>query len=138
MIVAIIPARGGSKRIKKKNITSFLGKPIISYSIKVAIRSKIFDKIIVSTDSNEIINISKKYGAEVLFKRPKNLSGDYVGTREVISHAAKWLKKNVSKPKYICCLYPTAPLINILDLKNSYKKIKFNKEGYVFSATKFS
>tara|TARA_Y100001970_G_C14203217_1_gene842392 strand:- start:707 stop:1390 length:684 start_codon:yes stop_codon:yes gene_type:complete len=138
MIVAIIPARGGSKRIKKKNIKLFLGKPIISYSIKAAIRSKIFDKIIVSTDSNQIMSISKKYGAEVLFKRPKNLSGDYVGTREVISHAAKWLKKNISKPKYICCLYPTAPLINGLDLKNSYKKIKLNKRGYVFSATKFS
>ncbi len=138
MIIAVIPARGGSKRIKKKNIKLFLGRPIISYSIKAAINSKIFDRVIVSTDCNKTMIVSKKYGAEILFQRPKSLSGDYVGTREVVSHAASWLNKNISKPKFICCLYPTAPLLNVSDLKKSYKIIKSNKWKYVFSASKFS
>ena len=138
MIIAVIPARGGSKRIKKKNIKMFLGKPIISYSIKTAIRSNIFDKVIVSTDCKKTMRIAKKYGAEVLFKRPKFLSGDYVGTREVISHAAGWFNKNILKPKLICCLYPTAPLLKISDLKNSFKIINSNKWRYVFAASKFS
>ena len=98
MIIAVIPARGGSKRIKKKNIKLFLGRPIISYSIKAAINSKIFDRVIVSTDCNKTMIVSKKYGAEILFQRPKSLSGDYVGTREVVSHAASWFNKYISKP----------------------------------------
>ena len=89
MIIAVIPARGGSKRIKKKNIKKFLNRPIISYPIKEIQRSKLFDKIIVSTDNKEITKISKKIGAEVLFRRPKKLSGDYATTQEVIIHAAQ-------------------------------------------------
>lgn len=138
MIVAIIPARIGSKRIKKKNIKSFLGHPIISYSIKSAQKSKIFDKIIVSTDSNIIGNIAKKYGAEFLFKRPKKFSGDKVSTGKVILHAIKWLSKNLKKPNYVCCIYPTAPLMNHEDLIKSFKKMKSKKWNYIFSATKNS
>jgi len=138
MIVAIIPARGGSKRIKKKNIKNFLGKPIISYPIKEAIKAKIFDKIIVSTDSNQIMKISKKYGAKILFRRPKNLSGDKIGTREVVSHAINWLDKNLKKPKIICCIYPTSPLIKAKDLISSFKKIKNSRWNYVIGATRFS
>jgi N-acylneuraminate cytidylyltransferase len=138
MIVAIIPARIGSKRIKKKNIKLFLGRPIISYSIKSAQKSKIFDKIIVSTDSNIIGNIAKKYGAEFLFKRPKSLSGDSVNTRKVILHAIKWLSKNFKKPNIVCCIYPTAPLMSHEDLIKSFKKIKSKKWNYIFSATKNS
>ena len=136
MIVAIIPARIGSKRIKKKNIKLFLGQPIISYSIKTAKKSKIFDKIIVSTDSNIIGNIARKYGADFLFKRPKKLSGDKVSTGKVILHAIKWLSKNIKKPRLICCIYPTAPLMNHDDLIKSFKKIKSKKWNYIFSATK--
>jgi pseudaminic acid cytidylyltransferase len=136
MIVAIIPARSGSKRIKKKNIKLFLGEPIISYSIKSAKKSKIFDKIIVSTDSNKIGNIAKKCGAEFLFKRPKKLSGDTISTRKVILHAINWISKNIKKPSFICCIYPTAPLLNYDDLIKSFKMIKSKKWNYIFSATK--
>ena len=138
MIVAIIPARIGSKRIKKKNIKLFLGRPIISYSIKLAKKSKIFDKIIVSTDSSLIGKIARKYGADFLFKRPKRLSGDKVSTRKVILHAIEWLSKNIKKPTLICCIYPTAPLMNREDLIKSYKQMKSKKFECIFSATKNS
>ena len=92
MIVAVIPARGGSKRIPKKNIKEFFGKPIISYSIRAAIDSQLFDKVIVSTDCDNIARAAIKYGAEVPFMRPKELSGDFLGTHEVVGHALTWLE----------------------------------------------
>jgi len=138
MKLAIIPARSGSKRIKNKNIKKFLGKPIISYSIEQIKKSKIFDKIIVSTDSDNIAKISEKYGAEILFKRPKNISNDHANTRDVIAHTIKWVEKNITKPTSICCIYPTAPLLQASDLINSYKLFKTKKWDYVFSATEFS
>lgn len=92
--IAIIPARGGSKRIPKKNIKSFLGKPLIAYSIEVALRSKLFDKVIVSTDDEEIAKVARKFGAEIPFMRPDELSDDFVGTGEVVNHAVRWLKDN--------------------------------------------
>ena len=100
MNVAIIPARGGSKRIPNKNINNFNGKPIISWSIKCAFKTKLFDRIIVSTDNQEIAKTAKQYGAEVPFIRPKNLSNDSVGIIEVISHATRWMLKNGIEPKY--------------------------------------
>ena len=112
MNIAIIPARIGSKRIKQKNIKIFKGKPLIYYSIKAAKKAKIFDKILVSTDSKKIKNIVLKYGAEVPFLRPKNLSDDYTSTKKVINHSIKWCQKNKIEAKYICCIYPTAPFIN--------------------------
>ena len=111
MILCVIPARGGSKRIKNKNIKNFLGKPVISYPIKQIIKSNIFDKIIVSTDSQKIAEIAKKYGAEILFNRPKKLSNDYVDVQSVISHAVNWIKNNISQIKDVCCVYPATPLI---------------------------
>ena len=92
-MIAIIPARAGSKRIKNKNIKKFNNKPIIYWSIKAAINSKIFDEVIVSTDSMKIKNIAEKYGAKVPFKRPKKLSGDFTSTRDVIKHAINFLRK---------------------------------------------
>ena len=92
MKLAIIPARSGSKRIKNKNIKNFFGKPIIYWSIKLAIETNLFDKIIVSTDSHKIAKLSRSYGAETPFIRPKNLSNDYVNTNEVIKHSIKWFK----------------------------------------------
>ena len=95
MKIAIIPARGGSKRIKNKNIKEFHGKPIIAWSIETALKSKCFDKIIVSTDSEKIKKIAEKYGAEIPFLRPKNLSDDYTPTAPVISHSIKYLEKRL-------------------------------------------
>ena len=137
MKVAIIPARGGSKRIPKKNIKNFCGKPIIGLTIDTIKKSKIFDKIIVSTDDNKIALIAKKYKAEVPFKRPSKLSGDKASTHAVIIHAISWLKKNGYKPAEVCCVYPTNPLLLKQDLKNSLKILKTKKWQYVFSATTF-
>ena len=131
MILAIIPARGGSKRIKNKNIKNFFKKPIISYPINEAIKSKIFDKIIVSTDSDKIRKISQKFGANVFFKRPKKLSGDKVSDKLVIKHAIEWVTKHIGKVRYVCVIYPTAALIKKKDLKKSLIPLKKNN-GVLF------
>jgi pseudaminic acid cytidylyltransferase len=138
MKIAIIPARSGSKRIKNKNIKIFYNKPIIYYSIKAAKKSKLFSKIIVSTDSKKIGLIAKKFGAEFSFIRPKYLSGDKVGIRKVILHGIRWVEKNYKKPSFICCIYPTAALLTSTDLKKSFKIIKTGKWNYIFSAIKNS
>lgn len=138
MNVCIIPARGGSKRIPKKNIKLFCGKPIIIWSIEIAIASECFDKIIISTDDLKISKLAKKYKVEVPFKRPKKISDDKTGTVEVVSHAIKWLIKNNQKPEYVCCIYATAPFIKLSDLKNGLKILKNSNCSYVFPATHYS
>ena len=135
MKVAIIPARGGSKRIPKKNIKSFYGKPIIYYSIKTAIQTNIFDKIIVSTDSEEIAQVAKLYGAEVPFLRPKELSDDFSTTTDVTNHAVNWLKDNGYKCEYICTIYPTAPLLMEKYLLQGFQQLQKSDAIYAFSAT---
>ena len=137
MNVAIIPARGGSKRIPKKNIKDFCGNPMISYPIKVALKSKIFQRVIVSTDDNEIAKVSESFGAEVPFIRPKNISDDFATTGDVMSHAAKWLKENANHLASVCCIYATAPFIKKDDLIKAYNLFKENKWSFVFSATSF-
>ena len=106
MNIAIIPARGGSGRIPRKNIKKFNGKPIIYWSIKCALQTKLFDQVIVSTDDKEIARLSKKFGAKVPFMRSSNLSRNSVGIIEVVSSAVKWISKNESKIKYVCCIFP--------------------------------
>ena len=138
MNIAIIPARQGSKRIKEKNIKNFLGKPIISYAIKKAISSKLFDYIIVSTDSSKIKKISEKYGAKVFFKRPKKISNDKAKTQEVIIHSLDWFKKKNILFKYVCCIYPTSAMIKSFDLKESFKLVKNMKWSFVMSAQKYT
>ena len=108
MNVAVIPARGGSKRILRKNIRDFMGKPIISYSIKKALLSELFDKVIVSTDDEEINSIAKQFGAECPFIRPSKLSNDYAGTMEVVAHTIQWLENQGFALNSVCCIYPTA------------------------------
>ena len=136
--IAIIPARGGSKRIPKKNIKDFLGKPIIAYSIELALNIKLFSKVIVSTDDQEIKDVAIKYGAEVPFIRPKEIADDFTGTHEVIGHAVKCLKDNGEKMDYVCCVYATAPLIEKDDLKKGFELIKTGKWDSVMAATNFS
>jgi pseudaminic acid cytidylyltransferase len=138
MNIAIIPARGGSKRIPKKNIKEFLGKPIIAYSIETAISTNLFDKVIVSTDNNEIAKVAIKYGAETPFVRPKEFADDFIGTHEVIRHAVNWLEDNGEKIDYTCCIYPTAPLIEKNDLLKGFDLIKTGKWDSVMAATNFS
>lgn len=138
MNLCVIPARGGSKRIIKKNIKKFCGKPIIIWSIEQAKLSKCFDKIIVSTDDPEIANLVKNTGVEVPFKRPKILSNDQTGTVPVISHAIKWQIKNHQKPSYVCCIYATAPFVKSSDLKNGLKILKDSNSSYTFPATNYA
>lgn len=136
MILGIIPARLNSKRLKEKNITNFFGKPLISYAIEVAKKSKVFDKILISSESNKVLSIGKKYKTDYLLKRPKKLSSDHIFPSEVIKHAIKWFELNYEKPKFICCIYPTTPLLLKSDLTNSFKIIKKKKNlKCVFSAT---
>ena len=132
MNLAIIPARIGSKRIKNKNIKNFEGKPIIYYSILAAKLSGVFDKIIVSTDSLKIASISKKYGADVPFLRSKELSKDNIGIIEVISKVLKKLKIKPNLSTKVCCIYPTAPMLNKNFLIKGYKQLTQNYD-YVLS-----
>ena len=136
-VVAIIPAKGNSKRISGKNYKKFDGKPIIAYTIEKLKRSGIFDRIIVSTDSKKIASISKRYGAEVPFRRPKFLSDDYTSGTSVINHGVKYLIREGCQFDYVCCVYPPNPFLQISDLKNGFKKIKSQKLNYVFSATPY-
>ena len=138
MNIAIIPARQGSKRIKEKNIKKFLGKPIISYAIKKALKTKLFDYVVVSTDSLKIKKISEKFGAKVFFLRPKKISDDKATTQEVIKHALKWFKNNNMQFNYVCCIYPTSILTKPNDLIKSYRLIKNSKWSFVMSAQKYS
>tara|TARA_B100001173_G_scaffold288262_1_gene277250 strand:- start:176 stop:862 length:687 start_codon:yes stop_codon:yes gene_type:complete len=138
MNLCIIPARGGSKRIPKKNIKNFCGKPIILWSIEEAIKSKCFEKIIVSTDDEEIANLAKNYGAEVPFIRPKKLSGDRIETIPVIKHAIMHQKKNYKTPTNVCCIYSTAPFIKAIDLQQGLKKLNSSGADFTFPATSYT
>lgn len=133
--IAIIPARGGSKRIPRKNIKPFHGKPLIAYSIEAALKSELFDEVIVSTDDEEIAEVAKKYGASVPFVRPDELSDDFTGTGAVVSHAIDWLKENHYNPQYVCTIYATAPLLDIKYLKEGLEKLKSSNAKYAFSVT---
>lgn len=124
--IAIIPARGGSKRIPRKNIKLFLGKPIISYAIELAISSKLFDEIIVSTDDTEIADIARKYGASVPFMRSKNTSDDYAPLVDVIEEVKEQYK--MKSIDYICCILPTSPLISLDALNEGFELLKSNIE----------
>ena len=137
MKIAIIPARKGSKRIKNKNIKLFFGKPIIYWSIKAAKDSKLFDKIIVSTDCKIIANIANKFGAETPFVRPKNLSGDVVNVDKVIKHALLWYKKKDIIFDKACCIYPTAPFLSKEIIRNGLELIQDNKKFFSFTVTSF-
>tara|TARA_B100000029_G_C17508665_1_gene935447 strand:- start:625 stop:1338 length:714 start_codon:yes stop_codon:yes gene_type:complete len=135
--IAIIPARFGSKRIKRKNIKNFFGRPIISYAIQNAINSKLFDDVIVSTDDIKIKKIAIKFGASVPFLRPKKISGDFTGIVEVVSHALKTRFQNYRNIFGVCCIFPTTPLLRRIDLIRSFDIFKKGKWDYVFCAKKY-
>lgn len=137
MKIAIIPARGGSKRIPRKNIKLFHGKPMIAYSIETAIQSGCFDKIIVSTDDQEIANIALQYGAEVPFLRPVHVSDDFATTMDVMQHALNWCASENWDVKQVCCIYATAPFITSASLKLGLKALQSDNIDYAFSATTF-
>lgn len=140
MKIAVIPARGGSKRIPRKNILAFGGKPMIAWSIEAALQSGCFEQVIVSTDDDEIKSVALEYGASVPFKRPAELSNDYVGTVPVIQHAAEWLVQNKVRPTHICCLYATAPFVTAEDLRKGAEiLIQADADcSYAFSVTSYA
>lgn len=136
-ILAIIPARGGSKRIPNKNIKKFLGKPIISYSIETALASGIFSKVMVSTDDRKIAKIARKYGAEVPFLRSKKNSNDKAGLFDVFKEVVEEYKKRGYNFDYICMILATAPFVNVNILKKSFTLLKKGKYATLIPIVEF-
>lgn len=138
MKVAIIPARGGSKRIPKKNIKLFCGKPMIAWPIEAALNSECFDKVIVSTDSNDIAEVAKTYGAEVPFIRPAELADDFTGTIPVTKHAIEWLESQGESVDEVMCIYPTSPFVQPRIILEAYKQWQASDASYCFTATNYA
>jgi len=138
MKLCVIPARGGSKRIPRKNIRIFRGKPMIAWSISAAQQSACFDQIIVSTDDEEIAEVARFFGAEVPFLRPSHLADDQATTQDVIDHALDWLQQHGKICEALCCLYATAPFVQAKDLQSAEKNLSEAEAGtVVFSATSY-
>lgn len=140
MHIAIIPARGGSKRIPRKNVKPFCGKPIIAYSIEAALKSELFDAVIVSTDDEEIASVAKVYGAQVPFMRPAALSDDFTPTIPVIAHAITTFEAMHPEREITtaCCIYATAPFVQADALNRALATMQQSGAHYVFSATTFA
>lgn len=139
MNLAIIPARGGSKRIPGKNIKLFAGKPLIAYSIEAAMACKLFDKIIVSTDCEKVADVAKAYGAEVPFIRPESLSDDYIGTVPVVRHGIEYCQQHYFAPQFSCCIYATAPFIQTAKLIEGFTRLQGAQDKhFAFSVASFA
>jgi len=136
--LAVIPARGGSKRIPRKNIRDFLGKPIIAYSIQAALESKLFDKVMVSTDDNEIAEVAKRYGASVPFLRSEAASNDFASTADVLIEVLNDYNKLGHCFDYTCCIYPTAVFVTSEKLQKAFNLLVQKKYSSVFPIIPFS
>lgn len=137
MNIAIIPARGGSKRIPGKNIKSFAGKPIIAHSIEAARQAGVFDRIIVTTDDMEIAETSRRFGAETPFVRPPELSDDHTPTAPVLAHCLAWLAEQKTPARYACCIYATAPFVRPMYIRQGFDILSGGRTTAVFSVTTF-
>lgn len=137
MRLAVIPARGGSKRIPRKNIKPFFGKPMIAWSIEAALQSGCFDEAIVSTDDAEIADVARQWGAKVPFMRPVALADDYTGTIPVVRHAIEWFQLEGRPPAEVCCIYATAPFVQADDLHRGLDLLLANDCSYAFSVTSY-
>ena len=138
MKLAVIPARGGSKRIPRKNIKLFCGKPMIAWSIEAAMQSGCFDQIVVSTDDNEVAEVARHFGAKVPFMRPDVLSDDHTGTTAFIAHSNNWIASQVYKPENVCCLYATAPFVSADDLRKGLSVLIETACDYAFPVTSYA
>jgi pseudaminic acid cytidylyltransferase len=136
-VIAVIPARGGSKRIPHKNVKEFCGKPMIAWAIEAARASELFERIIVSTDDARIAEVAAAWGAEAPFVRPPELSDDFAGTTEVIGHAANWALQQSPSLQAVCCIYATTPLLQAEDLARGLAALRSGRWCYAFSATEF-
>lgn len=137
MNVCVIPARGGSKRIPRKNIKDFCGKPMIAWSIETALNSECFEEVIVSTDDAEIADIALSYGAKVPFIRPSHLSDDYSTTTDVVKHAIQEIIKYHTQVEYICCLYATAPFVKSEFLEKAIQSLQESQSDFALAVTTF-
>ena len=137
MNAAIIPARGGSKRIPRKNIKDFCGKPMIAYAIEAAKQSGLFEHVIVSTDDEEIAEIAQKCGAEAPFSRPPELADDHTPTVPVIAHAIKACQSMGWEVEHACCIYPCVPFIQVDDIKATFSLLINGRADYCFPVTEF-
>lgn len=138
MNVAIIPARGGSKRIPRKNIRLFNDRPLIAYSIAAALESGCFERVVVTTEDAEVAEIARREGAEVPFVRPDELCDDYVGTMPILQHALRWLLAEGCAMDLACCLYATAPMVHVDDLRRGREVLQAAPhKQYAFSVTSF-
>ena len=137
MKLSVIPARGGSKRVPRKNIRDFCGKPMIAWSIEAAQRSGCFDRIAVSTDDAEIAEVARAFGAEVPFMRPTALADDHTATIPVIAHATEWYAQHITLTD-VCCIYATAPFLQADDLRAAEKRMGQSDCDYVFSVTRYA
>ena len=135
--LAVIPARGGSKRIPRKNIRAFGGKPMIAYAIAAARASELFDEVIVSTDDDEIAAVAAAHGATVPFRRPAELADDQTTTVPVIAHAAQWFVERGRAPAAVCCIYPCVPLLRAEDLRGAYEMFSERGAEYVYPVVQF-
>ncbi|KYK46045.1 pseudaminic acid cytidylyltransferase [Bradyrhizobium liaoningense] len=138
MKIAVIPARGGSKRIPRKNIRPFCGKPIISYSIDAARQSGLFDEIVVSTDDEEIAAVSRQLGATTPFVRPREIADDFTGTNAVVKHAVAWFLERGNQISHACCIYATAPLIQPRYLREGHDALTRSDAAFAFSVTSYA
>ncbi len=138
MKLCVIPARGGSRRIPRKNIKSFCGQVMIGYSIKAALDSQCFDHVIVSTDDIEIADVAKSFGASVPFMRPDELANEYVGTALVVKHAIEWFDGQEQSPSEVCCLYATAPFVKVGSIREAYDQMQRVQADYCFTVTSFA
>jgi pseudaminic acid cytidylyltransferase len=138
MRLAVIPARGGSKRIPRKNIKLFCGKPMIAWSIEAALQSGCFDQVVVSTDDAEIAEVARQCGAQVPFLRPAELSDDHTGTTAVIAHAIDWFAAQGQTAAQVCCLYATAPFVSADDLRRGLAVLTETCSDYAFSVTSYA
>ena len=138
MKIAVIPARGGSKRIPRKNIKEFSGRPMIAWAITSAIKSKLFDNVIVSTDDEEIADIARKWGAETPFTRPVELSDDITPTVPVIAHAVRFAIESGRDIEFLCVIYPCVPFLQENDLVDAFNLMKKNNADFVYPVTEYA
>lgn len=136
--LAIIPARGGSKRIPRKNVKEFLGKPILAYSIEAALKSGLFDEVMVSTDDVEIAEVAKKYGAKVPFMRSAETANDFATTADVLNEVISCYEELGQRFDNFCCIYATAPLINSDDIKLAFERLQNSDFTCVYPVVQFS
>ena len=137
MKLAVIPARGGSKRIPRKNIKVFNGLPMIAYAIHAALEAELFHEVIVSTDDDEIADVARSYGASVPFKRPLEISDDQTITVPVIEHAVNWAISSGCKVDAACCIYPCVPFLKSHDLRDAYELFVSTNAQYVYPVVPF-